>query len=715
MLTRLLRLIDKLLNALLRAISWCFAQAAYQLYLWRISIIGIVALLAGIALYTLRGGRAIYATTAERSRAMMARRAEQLAARAAQVSDKRVLREDPLKTQNRALSLFTVVLLVALIGLILWTTSGGNATRSVAGGFGGSLPLIPTQPTATPVPPTPTLPPTFTPVPDPLRISGSLVYSARLSGRENLWALGIGQSQPIRLTNTPTDDRDPAWSPDGTRVAFASRRGGNWDLYILEMATGAIRQLTYSLGYVGAPSWSPDGQFIAYEAYEGGNLDIYVVASDGSSPPARLTYHPAPDFSPAWNPGGAPVPGRQIAYVSLRDGNPEIYVIDLDRPLEEEALRLTNTPEIEEQYPMWNAAGTQIAYHARINGIDLVLVRDVAQPNAEPLIIGRGRAPSWSPNGSTLLFALENDANTTIVSGLVSGSGAAATAINVRGQVGRMSWTAQPLPESLLLSGGAPDDERPLYVENVEGRRDSPPYYQVRALSGVSAATLAALSDRVDDSFVALREAVLRQSGIDFLGALQDALWTLDRLPEPGQPRQSWHYAGRAFSFDRNLVFNLPIPPIEVVREEVGASVMWRVYLRVAETAQSGQLGEPLKRLPWDFASRTAGDPQIFEQGGRTKAAVPAGYYIDLTRLAEDYGWQRVPAGRDWRSNFPSILYWQFERRDGLTWDQAMLELYTQEQIDAFLFGVRLQPTLTPTNAAPVRRSPTPIPPDAGN
>jgi hypothetical protein len=159
----------------------------------------------------------------------------------------------------------------------------------------------------------------------------------------------------------------------------------------------------------------------------------------------------------------------------------------------------------------------------------------------------------------------------------------------------------------------------------------------------------------------------------------------------------------------------LPIPPIEVVREEVGASVMWRVYLRVAETAQGGQLGEPLKRLPWDFASRTAGDPQIFEQGGRTKAAVPAGYYIDLTRLAEDYGWQRVPAGRDWRSNFPSILYWQFERRDGLTWDQAMLELYTQEQIDAFLFGVRLQPTPTPTGAAPVRRSPTPIPPDAGN
>ncbi|MDW8299663.1 MAG: DPP IV N-terminal domain-containing protein [Anaerolineae bacterium] len=712
MLTRLLRLTDKLIAALLRVVSWCFEQVARQLYLWRISIVGILALLTSIALYILRGGRALYAATAERSRAMMARRAEQIAA---QGMDKRVLREDPLKMQNRALSLFTVVLLVALIGLIVWTTSGGSATRSVAGNFGGSLQLIPTQPTPTPVPPTPTPLPTFTPVPDPLRISGSLVYSARLNGRENLWALGIGQSQPIRLTNTPTDDRDPAWSPDGTRVAFASRRGGNWNLYLLEIATGAITQLTYTAGYVGAPSWSPDGQFIAYEAYEGGNLDIYVVASDGSSPPARLTYHPAPDFSPAWNPGGTPVPGRQIAYVSLRDGNPEIYVIDLDRPLEEEALRLTNTPELEEQYPTWNPQGTQIAYHARVNGIDLVLVRSLAQPSAEPLIIGRGRAPSWSPSGNILLFALESGANTTIVSSLVTGSGAAATAISVIGRMERMSWTAQPLPEALLLSGGAPEDERPLYVESVEGKRDSPPYYQVRALSGVSAATLAALSDRVDDSFIALREAVLRQSGVDFLGALQDALWTLDRLPEPGQPRQSWHYAGRAFSFDRNLVFNTPIPPIEVVREEVGANVMWRVYLRVAETAQNGQLGEPLKRLPWDFASRAIGDPQIFEQGGRPKPVVPSGYYIDLTRLAEDYGWQRVPAGRDWRSNFPSILYWQFERRDGLTWDEAMLELYTQAQIDAFLFGVRLQPTATPTATASQRRTPTPRPPDLGN
>ena len=196
---------------------------------------------------------------------------------------------------------------------------------------------------------------------------------------------------------------------------------------------------------------------------------------------------------------------------------------------------------------------------------------------------------------------------------------------------------------------------------------------------------------------------------------MQDALWSRDRLPEPGQSRQSWQYAGRAFSFDRNLVFNNP-PPIEVVREDVGVNTFWRVYIRVDEASQGGPLGEPLKQIPWDFASRTSGDPQVFEQGGRLKVTVPTGYYVDFTLLAEDYGWQRIPSERQWRANFPSLLYWEFDRRDNLTWMEAMAELYTQEEIDAFLFGPTPVPTKPPepTETPVPRRSPTPVPPDQG-
>ena len=231
-------------------------------------------------------------------------------------------------------------------------------------------------------------------------------------------------------------------------------------------------------------------------------------------------------------------------------------------------------------------------------------------------------------------------------------------------------------------------------------------------LNGVTAPS-PYLSDKVDDSFVAMRQAVVQQIGFDFLGTLKDALWAVDRLPDPGQTKQSWHYAGRAIDFDRNLVFGGP-PPVEVVREDIGVNTYWRVYVRVPNELQGGQLGEPLKHLPWDFASRTSGDPQTFEQGGKTKTAVPAGYYVDFTQLAEDYGWMSVPSERTWRSNYSGILYWEYDKREGLSWNDAMLQLYTQDQINGFLKSptpLPVPPTALPDTPGPTRTA-TPIPPD---
>lgn len=716
MLVRALRLTDKLTNALLRCLIWLADTLAREMYQVRVALFSFLSGAWFVLGQTLRSGRAAYETTAERRREGMARRAE---SRTAQV-DQTIVREDPLRAQNRALSLFTVLLLAMLIGLVLWASSTAQANRAALppSTVGAVLPLVPTQPTATPMPPTPSLTPTRTQVPDPLAVTGSLVYSVRQDGRENLWARDLGQStEAIRLTNTEADNRDPVFSPDGGKVAFASCRDGNWDLYVLDMTTGNITRLTYSLDFEAAPTWSPDGQFLAYEAYVGNNLDIYVIRANGEGTPQRLTYNPAPEFAPAWTPGGVPVAGRQIAYISLRDGNAEIYIISLDSPYEDEAIRLTNTPDINEEHPAWNPAGTMIAYSARVEGNELIFTKPVAEPQAEPRIAGQGREPSWSPDGQSLIFALDIGANTTLVGALANGSGRTATAITVPGRAQHPHWIGKVLPPALLASGGvAAGDLPPIFTESVAGPNASPPLYQFRTLPGVSA-PLPVLSDRVDDSFNALRQAVLRATGYDFLGRLQDASWSLDRLPEPGQPRQAWYYAGRAFAFDRNLVFNQPIAPIEIMREDIGARTFWRVYVRVDEAQQGGQLGEPLKALPWDFASRGIGDPQAFEQGGRIKPAVPSGYYVDLTRLAEDFGWERAAAGPDWRSNFPGIRYWEFYRQDGLQWNQAMLELYTQFQIDNFLFGPPPAATNTPipTETEPaVRRTATPIPPDGG-
>ncbi len=640
-----------------------------------------------------------------------------MAQRAVEAQDRPAVREDPLKTQNRALSLFTVLLLGSLIVLVLWFTgtqqSNGSAPRA------GVLPaIVATGATRSVAAAFPTLPPTATQVPDPLRVGGSIVYALHERGFDNLWAIGIGQSTPIRLTNDATNDRDPAWSHDGTRIAFASHRDGNWELYVMTVATGAISRLTYTPGYERAPTWSSDDKYIAYEAYDGSNLDIWLVSSDGKVEPQRLTFNAAPDFAPSWSPRG-----RQIAFVSTRDGNSAIYVLDLDHlgnPPDSTAARLNNTPNVSENSPVWSPDGQRIAYTALdSSGLELVEVKDLSQPNAAPLVIGRGRDPAWAPNGASILLAADSGASTTLIANQVGSYGVADTTIALSTRASHPSWSGSALPASLLQNPPASTPIAPvLYSDAVQFEQSNPPYHKLESV--LPNVPNALLDEKVADSFLKLREAVRSASGLDYLGGQIETWWAINgqdrHIPDPGQAAQNWHYAGRAFDLNRNLVYsNTGDPPaMEVVREDdANGSTYWRVYLRVSNTLQSGALGEPLKVRPWDFASRTSQDPQVFQNGGRVKPTIPNGYYIDLTALAADYGWERLPADRAWRSLASGLLYWEFDRRDNLDWNNAMLELFTQDQIAAFLSGPTPIPTpiAPPTTATPTR-TPTPIPPD---
>jgi len=122
------------------------------------------------------------------------------------------------------------------------------------------------------------------------------------------------------------------------------------------------------------------------------------------------------------------------------------------------------------------------------------------------------------------------------------------------------------------------------------------------------------------------------------------------------------------------------------VRDDREFGTYWRVYLRVNNRAQdSGAFGEPLREFPWDFASRTGDDPEAREQGGKIMSRVPPGFYVDFTKIARDYGWYPVQADRTWRQNTSGMLYWMFIKTDGLSWEDAMRELYTAEDLNRFL------------------------------
>ena len=111
-------------------------------------------------------------------------------------------------------------------------------------------------------------------------------------------AVGVGSRNPIRLTNDPADERDPSWwvPEDGSlarRLAYASNKDGNWELYIYDLDDNVTTRMTYDLSFQAAPAWSPDGNWLVYESYQGNNLDIYAMPIDGSETPIRMTDDPA--------------------------------------------------------------------------------------------------------------------------------------------------------------------------------------------------------------------------------------------------------------------------------------------------------------------------------------------------------------------------------------------------------------------------------------
>jgi TolB protein len=643
--------------------------------LWRI-IRGLFGFVGVRAVGTARGASG---QAAQAAGANMARRA----ARAEMESG---LAEDPLRAQNRVLSSVTVVLLAVLIAVVLWAT---NPSRSPA-------PLLPdvnntnlsflqsteqSAPTAqsvllsTPVP-------TATTLPSVLEARGSLAYTVRERGQDDIWAVGIGTRAPIRLTNSPADDRDPAWSPDGSKLAYASRQDGNWEVYVYDLLTGQTTRMTYDLSYQGTPGWSPDGKWLVYESYQGNNLDIYVVPVDGSQPAQRITDNAAPDFSPTWSPEG-----RRIAFVSWRDGNQDIYVFSLDNPVDSESLNLTNSAERQEDYPAWSPDGKLLSFSALDLGKDKVFVKSSTEPQTAAQVLEQGREPAWSPNGGSLLFAVDSIEGTQLVAAPFAENGVSTLVIGVQQAASSPTWTGTPLPTALLNSGGLGlGVAQSLFIEQETLGTDG--LWRLQALPDVSAPSVY-LSDRVDDSFNALRRSAAEKVGWDFLGKLEDAFWGLDRPPQPGEERRNWLMTGRAFAVDRNLNLGFPAR-LEMMREDLGVDTYWRLYVRVSDDAQNGQLGEPLRRMPWDMLSRDSGDVAAYDQGGKLKTTVPTGYYVDFTRVAQDYGWDWMPAGTDWRANINAANYWLFRKADGLTWYEAMRELYTNDQLGGFA------PTPTP-------------------
>jgi TolB protein len=509
------------------------------------------------------------------------------------------------------------------------------------------------------------------------------IFSFEEDGYAHLFMYMPGKMPLTRITAGDWDDITPAPSPDGQRVAFTSNRSGFWDLYLLDLESGDVTQLTNTPEYEGAPTWSPDGTFMAFEAYEDENLNIFVGrATDPLSEPIPLTTSWSSDHSPAWAPDG-----RHIAFVS--DG--EVILADLDETDGSRFQNLSNTELASEAHPVWSPDGKWLAWASSAQSVGRSGIYAWNSAKSVPASwIGDGNWPAWNGDGDQIIttLAAPNETYLTVysIAGQLLQPLTPFPAAALRG----LAWTNLVLPND--LPGGfqraAQLTPAPLWAPNGEPVEEGASNrWSIVELDGVDA-PYPQMHDLANEAFDALRERVRIEVGWDALASLENAFVPITTSLDPGFG-EDWLYTGRAFAIN-SLMTNAGW--MVAVREDFGAQTYWRLYLRAQ--LQDGSLGEPLRDLPWDLSARYNLDPKIYEQGGKY-SEVPAGYWVDVTALAIQYGWERVPALPNWRTFFRGARFTEFTLSGGLDWYSAMLELYPP---DVLVTPTRvLPPTITPS------------------
>jgi TolB protein len=199
-----------------------------------------------------------------------------------------------------------------------------------------------------------------------------------------------------RITVSRQLNLTPSWSADGRALAYTTYRPSP-DIFVSFIYQGLLQNPTKGVGTNYIPVFSPDGTRIAFMSGRDGNPEIYVMNVDGSNL-RRLTNHPAGDGTPTWSPNS-----EQIAFVSDRTGTPQIYLMSGDGS---NVRRITMNESWADQ-PTWSPAPyNEIAFAGRTGPAFDIKVYDLATSQTRQITFGEGsnERPSFSPNGRHLAF-----------------------------------------------------------------------------------------------------------------------------------------------------------------------------------------------------------------------------------------------------------------------------------------------------------------------
>jgi Tol biopolymer transport system component len=248
-------------------------------------------------------------------------------------------------------------------------------------------------------------PPTATPVPPTLTETPLLPTATPLPTNTPL---------PPTTTPQPTDTpRPPLSGSGGGVIAFVS----NWDLYLMNADGSDLRRLTTHRSRDAWPTWSPDGKQIAFMSERNGRWNVYVMDVDrGESSVRRLTPSNM-TWEPAWSPDGT-----WIAFGSPRGNNSDIYLLDASAA-DSTARRLTDHRNVD-GYPCWSPDSAQIAFVSDRDGNWEIYVMNVDGSDVRRLTDHDADDwdPDWSPDGTRIAFASRRDGNMEIYIAQADGS-----------------------------------------------------------------------------------------------------------------------------------------------------------------------------------------------------------------------------------------------------------------------------------------------------
>lgn len=233
-----------------------------------------------------------------------------------------------------------------------------------------------------------------------------IAFSSDMEGVFHIYVVGVDGEGLRRITGSTYNDSEPAWSPDGSRVAFA--RGfdatGNgvyvqtcaeWsDIVVVDVDAAPHTEVNLTNGARGTdPAWSPDGKRIAFASDRGGNFDIYTMSSDDGGDVRQLTQSESAEADPAWSPDGSEIAyttalrlagGTQCGNMPISGvpggggggtggiaggGGPYIYKMDA-----EGKSQTPLTIEGGAAQPSWSPDGTQIVFNGgRKDSVDVQL------------------------------------------------------------------------------------------------------------------------------------------------------------------------------------------------------------------------------------------------------------------------------------------------------------------------------------------------------